>query len=124
MESSARAERPSAFTFIELLVVIGIIAVLVCLLIPAVKNARYQARCVNCASNLRQVGLSMMNYAAANDEALPSTPLVAGNWMWDMSIPVSSLLINYGATEDVFFCRSPGTDKTWIIFGISILRSV
>jgi prepilin-type N-terminal cleavage/methylation domain-containing protein/prepilin-type processing-associated H-X9-DG protein len=104
VQSTRRAAHRSAFTLIELLVVIGIIAVLVALLIPVVKTAREQAKNVNCASNLRQVGLSMMNYAAANDGALPSTPIPAGVWMWDVSVPVSRMLVAYGASEDVFFC--------------------
>lgn len=104
MKRSARASRHRAFTLTELLVVIAILVVLCALLLPAVQNARVQARNVNCASNLRQVGLAMINYAAANDEALPYTPPGVGNWLWDMSIPVCNMLMQYGTTQDIFFC--------------------
>jgi general secretion pathway protein G len=63
-------QRP-AFTLVELLVVIGIIAILVALLMPAMARAREAARTVACASNIRQIGIGTIAYANRNNGFLP-----------------------------------------------------
>ena len=67
-----RRSSPSAgFTLIELLVVIAIIAVLASLLMPSLRNARSSAHLAVCASNLRQIGISIVLYASAEDGRMP-----------------------------------------------------
>jgi prepilin-type processing-associated H-X9-DG protein/prepilin-type N-terminal cleavage/methylation domain-containing protein len=64
-----------AFTLVELLVTIGIIAVLVSLLLPTLARARQSAVATQCASNLRQLGDAWMMYANAHNGAcVPGHP--------------------------------------------------
>src|SRR5690349_19065594 len=56
----------TAFTLVELLVVLGIIVLLVSILLPAINRAREEARRVQCLSNMRQLTLAWLTYANAN----------------------------------------------------------
>lgn len=67
--NATRPHRRTGFTLVELLVVIGIFAVLISLLSPSLGRARVQAGAVQRLSNLRQIGLGVQQYAASNRRA-------------------------------------------------------
>jgi len=72
-------QRSRGFTLIELLVVISIIAILAAILFPVFARARENARRASCSSNLKQIGLGILQYAQDFDEKLPLQGLAQVN---------------------------------------------
>lgn len=117
----------SAFTLVELLVVIGIIAVLMSMLMPALTRAREEAQQVQCASQLRQVGNGMMAYASNNRGFYPGW---SGWQVWgdygttkdgvgedDAGPAWTELLIPYmGNNTKVYHCPSFPDEQTFDYF--------
>jgi prepilin-type N-terminal cleavage/methylation domain-containing protein/prepilin-type processing-associated H-X9-DG protein len=70
-QHATRCRRKNAFTLVELLVVIGIIAVLVSILLPAITKAKEAANRTKCLANLRSIGQMLAVYAVANKDQVP-----------------------------------------------------
>ena len=85
-----------AFTLVELLVVIGIIAVLIGIFLPAATSARQQAVTTQCLSNLRQMALAVTIYTDANSGIYPiayytvSQPGQLITYDWDFTTTINT----------------------------------
>jgi prepilin-type N-terminal cleavage/methylation domain-containing protein/prepilin-type processing-associated H-X9-DG protein len=90
-----KLRRHNAFTLVELLVVIGIIAVLISLLLPAVNKARKQSRTVQCLSNIRQLGIGFLSYCNFDNKGKSFLNQDSSgdwiHWMWRISPHVHNL---------------------------------
>jgi prepilin-type N-terminal cleavage/methylation domain-containing protein/prepilin-type processing-associated H-X9-DG protein len=98
-----KQNRISGFTLIELLVVIAIIAILAAILFPVFARARENARRASCMSNLKQIGLAMMQYSQDYDERLPNNDYAfntTGTLNWDEEI------FPYVKNVQIFQCPS------------------
>jgi hypothetical protein len=115
----------TGFSLVELLVVIGIIAFLAALLLPALRMARESAQRTRCIAQLRQVGAALLSYANANRGSLPAW---SGWHTWPRGEPEDTVgpvwteeLIPYLGTPDsaVYNCPSyPGRCRNYFLSAV------
>ena len=114
------SRKSRGFTLVELLVVIGIIALLISILLPSLNAARRQATRIACAANIRSIGQSYQLYAAEYKGAYPPVQMwhwPSGNWgnpWWDNpdanhNPPIpdgAGLLVANGYVKDprIYYC--------------------
>jgi prepilin-type N-terminal cleavage/methylation domain-containing protein len=88
--------RRRAFTLIELLVVMGVIAVLIALLLPALQSARGSVRRLQCAANMKQLGMAIHNYHSIHNSIVPGR-------IWK-TLPSGAFPTTFSGTSDTPWC--------------------
>lgn len=114
-QSPRALSRVTGFTLVELLVVIGIIALLIAILLPALSKARESARTTACLSNLRQIVQGSLNYTAENHGYV--VPCGVNGIGWWTNILVDNGYLNAPDStnkgpqiKSVFYCPSGNQD--------------
>jgi len=110
---AGRGVAGGGFTLVELLVVIGIIAILISVLLPGLARARRAANTVACAANIRSILQGMQIYASQNSGAIPGSAFTTARFTYinpQFASPTANLGItqnNYPSVVSVFDWASP-----------------
>ncbi len=117
MKNYSRSRRKTGFTLIELLAVIAIIAILAAILFPVFARARENARRASCQSNMKQIGLGIMQYTQDYDEMYPLNGAnifnVGGGEAYNRDVNSwRSLIFPYVKSEQLFTCPSNPDNAT------------
>jgi prepilin-type processing-associated H-X9-DG protein len=102
----------TAFTLIEVVTVVGIIAVLLAILVPALTSARNRGKRAHCLARIKEIGVATATYAAGNDDLLP--PAVIGwhptqqRMLAKLDLDPCDLPVNYGWAELLYEEMYPG----------------
>ena len=117
-QTDALKGRRAGFTLIELLVVIAIIAILAAILFPVFAKAREKARQITCASNLKQMGLGILQYVQDNDETYPVTNGDITNFNGCTTTPCGTgiwaqQIYPYVKSQQVFECPDCPDDSSY-----------
>src|SRR5206468_840110 len=98
--------RQPGFTLVELLVVIGIIAVLITVLLPALNAAREKAKRIQCANNIRTFCQATILYANQNKGKVPMHH-GGSNWLWDIQYDTRDWFVEKAnISPSMFYCPS------------------
>jgi prepilin-type N-terminal cleavage/methylation domain-containing protein/prepilin-type processing-associated H-X9-DG protein len=112
--------RCSAFTLIELLIVIAIIALLAAILFPVFGRARENARRSSCQSNLKQIGLGIAQYTQDYDEMMMRSFYGPGNGISDSNTTTIYKWMDaaypYIKSEQIYSCPSDTVNKSYIYY--------
>jgi prepilin-type N-terminal cleavage/methylation domain-containing protein len=112
---SGISSRATGFTLVELLVVIGIIAVLIAMLLPALTKAREAANRIKCAANLHNTGLAAYAFAVEHRGAFPAA-FTGSSPFWAFAA-----IFSFDASTRVGLSTSPSDENFWRLYGTDLL---